>query len=55
VKLATGEVAEVPFQIAAAPDQIRKRSNEVMFILEAVENPEIRIEQSGRFLGPVFR
>ncbi|MGA1561846.1 MAG: cytochrome c oxidase accessory protein CcoG [Gammaproteobacteria bacterium] len=55
VKLTTGEVAEVPFQIAAAPDQIRKRSNEVTFILEAIENPEIRIEQSGRFLGPVFR
>jgi cytochrome c oxidase accessory protein FixG len=55
VKLATGEVAEVPFQIAAAPDQIHKRSNEVMFILEAEENPEIRTEQSGRFLGPVFR
>jgi cytochrome c oxidase accessory protein FixG len=55
VRLATGEVAEVPFQIAAAPDQIRKRSNEVMFILEAIENPEVRIEQSGRFLGPVFR
>jgi cytochrome c oxidase accessory protein FixG len=55
VQLTTGEVAEVPFQIAAAPDQIHKRSNEVMFILEAVENPEIRIEQSGRVLGPVFR
>lgn len=55
IQLATGEIAEIPFQIAVAPDQIRKRSNEVIFSLEAVENPEIRVEQSGRFLGPVFR
>ncbi len=55
VRLGTGEVAEIPFQIAVTPDRIRRRSSEVIFILEAIENPEMRIEQKGRFLGPVFR
>lgn len=47
-----GRVVEVPVNVMANPDNMHSRSQEVMFHIEAVDNPSLAQTQKARFLGP---
>ena len=52
IQAASGEIVDVPVRLQAAPENVRGRSNEVIFTLTAQDNPKIRAEEPTRFLGP---
>ncbi len=52
VQAASGEVIEVPVSLLASPDVLKKGSQPVTFVLQAEDNPKLRVEEETRFLGP---
>jgi cytochrome c oxidase accessory protein FixG len=52
IEAASGEVIEVPVSLLAEPGVLKKGSQEVTFVLQAVDNPKLRAEEETRFLGP---
>ena len=51
--LNSGEVIDVPVRLQVDPYDIKKRSSEVTFSLQATDNPELKVSEPARFLGPV--
>lgn len=47
-----GEVIEVPVRLQAEGDELEHRSNRVQFILQAEDDPRLRVREDARFLGP---
>ncbi len=52
-RVAPGEVLSVPLSLQIDPFELRSPSSEVVFTLEAIDDPALRVETSARFLGPV--
>ncbi|HSH29334.1 MAG TPA: cytochrome c oxidase accessory protein CcoG [Thiohalobacter sp.] len=52
LEVPAGAVAELLVQVRIDPVHLERPSSEIFFVLEAQDNPDIRIRQSGRFLGP---
>jgi len=52
VQVAAGSVAEVPIKIVLNPDLLKSRSQEIMFHIEAGDNPKLAQTQKASFLGP---
>ncbi|UJS24112.1 cytochrome c oxidase accessory protein CcoG [Thiothrix winogradskyi] len=52
VHLGSGRVAEVPVKVVVNPDKMSSRSQEVMFHIEAQDDPAVAQTQKARFLGP---
>ncbi|MCG8379932.1 MAG: cytochrome c oxidase accessory protein CcoG [Proteobacteria bacterium] len=48
-----GTVADLPVRLRASEDDLKGRSTEVQFTLTAVENNDLSITQTGKFLGPI--
>lgn len=47
-----GEVVEVPVRLRVEEDEIEHRSSHVHFILQAEDDPRLRVSEEARFLGP---
>lgn len=52
VTVGSGELKDVPVQLRATRGSLAERSTEVVFVVEAVDNPDVRITEEARFLGP---
>lgn len=52
IRVASGRVVEVPVKIIASPDKMEARSQEIMFHIEAGDDPSLAQTQKARFLGP---
>jgi len=52
IKVAPGEVIELPVKLSADPTDLVKRSNHVQFHLSAKGNEKLNAEEDARFLGP---
>ncbi|MBU0655426.1 MAG: cytochrome c oxidase accessory protein CcoG [Gammaproteobacteria bacterium] len=52
LQVASGKVAEVPVKVVANPDKMSARSQEIMFHIEAKDDPLLAQTQKARFLGP---
>lgn len=50
-----GEVIEMPVRLQAEEDEIEHRSSHVHFILQAEDDPRLRVSKEARFLGPERR
>lgn len=48
----SGEVIEVPVRVMAEPSALVERSSRITFHLEAVDKPQMQIDEAARFLGP---
>ncbi len=55
IEVQSGEVKNVPVRVAIDPGDLKRPSSKLKFILEAVDDPSIRLEEDARFLGPVVR
>ncbi len=53
VQAESGEVLDVPVSLSASPSQLKVRSSEVEFTVQAVDNPSLKTTTKARFLGPV--
>ena len=51
----SGAVKDVLVRVHADPANLETRSTEIEFHVEARENPEARIDENSRFLGPVTK
>jgi cytochrome c oxidase accessory protein FixG len=52
IGLAAGEVRDLVVRLSADPYDLAQRSTEVLFSLQAVDDPGLRTEEDARFLGP---
>jgi len=52
IKVASGEVLNLPVRVRTDPINLERTSSEIIFTLEATNTSEIKTTQSGRFIGP---
>jgi cytochrome c oxidase accessory protein FixG len=53
VPVPAGEVLELPVRVRIDPYELKKTSQDVEFRLYALDDPELDITQTGRFVGPI--
>ena len=51
----SGEVIEFPVQVQIDPVQLKRAGNDIQFELQAIDNPELKVIETGRFIGPVMK
>ena len=51
----SGDVVELPVRIQVDAYNLKQRSNEITFTLQAEDNVELRVVEDARFLGPKFK
>ncbi len=49
----SGKVITIPVRVRVDPVNLKKPSSEIRFHLQAVDDPELSIVETGRFLGPM--
>jgi hypothetical protein len=52
IRVAAGDVLELPVRLSADEGELKMRSTEVVFTLVASDNPELAAQEYARFLGP---
>jgi hypothetical protein len=52
VRVAPGEIAEVPVRLQAPPDVLRERAYDVRFAVSATDADGVAVREKGRFLAP---
>jgi cytochrome c oxidase accessory protein FixG len=55
IEVASGVVANLPIRVQADPVVLTSASSRITFHVESTTNPEIRLTETARFLGPVSR
>ena len=53
VAVEAGAVLELPVRVRIDPYELKKTSQEIRFHLQALDQAELKITQSGRFVGPL--
>ncbi|MDX1823598.1 MAG: cytochrome c oxidase accessory protein CcoG [Thiohalomonadales bacterium] len=51
----SGEVVDLPVQVQIDPVNLKRTGNDIQFHLEAIDNPELNVTETGRFIGPVMK
>jgi hypothetical protein len=52
IEVGPGEVRDFPVRVRIDPINLERPSTEIAFTLEALDDPELRTTQTGRFIGP---
>jgi len=52
IRLDSGEVRDLVVRLSADPYDLKKRSSEVLFSIQAADDPSLRVVEDARFLGP---
>jgi len=55
IQVAAGAVKDVPLRVRVDPVELKRASSEIMFHIESQTNPDISLDQTARFLGPLTR
>lgn len=55
IRVESGAVFDLPLRIQVDPENLSKSSSSVIFHIESTTNPDIRIDEHARFLGPIGR
>ena len=55
VEIASGEVLDVPLRLQVDPYDLKERSSKVNISVISLDNPDIKINETTRFLGPTGR
>lgn len=53
IAVESGQVREVAVRLQADPVQLKKRSNDVRFIVQSEDKPNLKASEDARFLGPI--
>lgn len=52
IEVGSGEVRDFPVRVRIDPINLERASTEIEFTLEALDDPDLRTTQTGRFIGP---
>ncbi|TXH92788.1 MAG: cytochrome c oxidase accessory protein CcoG [Pseudomonas sp.] len=55
VKAMAGEVLSIPVELSIAPEKLPSSANEILFKVQALEDPTIEGDADSRFIGPSVR
>ena len=55
IAIASGAVKDVPLRVQVDPIGLQTVSSRITFHIESETHPEIRLDETARFLGPVGR
>ncbi len=55
LKVAEGEVLSVPVELSIPPEKLPSSANEILFKVQAIEDPSIHSDTDSRFIGPSVR
>ena len=55
IHIPSGQVVNLPMRVQVDPINLDKTGNDIQFKLEALDDPEISITETGRFIGPLIR
>ncbi|MEO4048299.1 cytochrome c oxidase accessory protein CcoG [Pseudomonas sp. CAU 1711] len=55
VRAAAGEVLSLPVELSIAPEKLPSSANEILFRVQALEDPSIQSDADSRFIGPSVR
>ena len=53
VEVESGQVFSIPVRLRTLEDNLRSRSNDIVFTITALDNDAIRVTEHSKFLGPV--
>jgi len=54
VSVASGAVMDLPVRVRVDPANLTTPSSKIVFVIESLSSQGLRLEQTGRFLGPVL-
>ncbi|MEJ2646137.1 MAG: cytochrome c oxidase accessory protein CcoG [Gammaproteobacteria bacterium] len=54
IAVPAGEVLDLPVALRVDPINLKRPGNDVYFTLQAVDTPDLKVTQTGRFLGPAL-
>jgi hypothetical protein len=52
IRVDAGKVRDVALRVQADPYDLKSRSTEISFTLQATDNEDLVVEEASRFLGP---
>lgn len=55
VTVQSGEVIELPVRIQVDPVNLEKTGSDIEFSLQATDDPELKVIETGRFIGPLVK
>ncbi|WJN57533.1 cytochrome c oxidase accessory protein CcoG [Pseudomonas sp. SO81] len=55
IKAAAGEVLSIPVELSIEPEKLPSSANEILFKVQALEDPTIESDADSRFIGPSVR
>jgi polyferredoxin len=55
IRVASGAVIDLPLRIQVDPIELKTTSSRITFHIQSTTNPELRRDETARFLGPVGR
>ena len=55
ITVPSGKVFDIPVQVRIDPVNLEKSGYDVLFKLQAIDNPELQVTETGRFIGPISR
>ncbi len=55
IRIGGGAVLDLPLRIQVDPIELKTASSRITFHIESLNNPELRVDETARFLGPVGR
>ena len=55
VTVSSGAVQEVPVRLRAKRDELQSASSKITFTVKSLDNPDLEVTETGRFLGPMGR
>jgi len=55
IHVGKGDIVELPVRLRVDPYDLKKRSSEITLTLQSMNNPDIKVDEVTRFLGPAGR
>ncbi len=55
VSVNSGAVIELPVRVQIDPVNLQRAGSDIQFTLEAVDDPKLKVTETGRFIGPVMK
>lgn len=55
VKIKSGELLDLPVRLNIDPSYLSRPNNKILFKVQAIDNPDIVVEEENRFIGPAPR
>ncbi|MFO6198754.1 FixG Ig-like domain-containing protein, partial [Pseudomonas aeruginosa] len=55
LKVAAGDILNLPMELSIEPEKLPSTTNEIVFTIESADDPSIHKEAKSRFIGPRTR